>query len=72
MCSITQAKDQIQKSIGECVMSILSFLVEAQGNSIALTWKIYFLALEKKRYLFIYLLIYWASIFIWFILFSSF
>merc|ERR1740128_525833 len=32
MCSITQAKDRIQKSIGESVMSTLSFLIEKRGN----------------------------------------
>ena len=32
MCCITQAKDQVQKSIGESVMSTLSFLIEKRGN----------------------------------------
>lgn len=42
MCSITQSKDQIQKSIGECVMSILSFLVDIRGNSIISRWLTHF------------------------------
>ena len=33
MCSITLAKDQVQKSIGESVMSILTLLFEVQRKS---------------------------------------